>query len=143
MLPRLAVEASLYFARAVWFHQSSKLSASIDDGSRTEDVKVATELLEKVIDLCNQPFQNASQLSSAAEVSIKLLRQEWYEAVSSEVFTSISKQWSVGKAGSQRTQVTGITASRGHPVRNSVYFQRKCSRLDVWHQNLSLAALLR
>jgi hypothetical protein len=46
------------------------LSDNSDDGKATEYVNEARELLERAVELCKQPFQNAKQLKMAAEESI-------------------------------------------------------------------------
>ncbi|RMZ85019.1 hypothetical protein DV738_g273, partial [Chaetothyriales sp. CBS 135597] len=90
-LPKLAVEASLYFARVTRLYQSSGLSDNSSDGKATEYVNEARDFLEKAIELCKQPFQNAEQLKMAAEESIKLLGREWYEKVTAEELASIKQ----------------------------------------------------
>jgi hypothetical protein len=121
-LPKLAVEASLYFARIVRLYRYSGLSDNSDDGKATEYVNEARELLEKAVELCKQPFQNAKQLKMAAEESIKLLGREWYEAVTSEELASI-KQAMVGGAGGIATHSGHwYNCINGHPVRIFCFF---------------------
>lgn len=59
----------------------------------------ARELLEKALELCKQPFQNAEQLKMAVEESIKLLGREWYEAVTSEELAAIKQAMVSGPGG--------------------------------------------
>ncbi|KAI1914221.1 hypothetical protein LOZ65_005667, partial [Ophidiomyces ophidiicola] len=88
-LPKLAVEASLYFARIARLYRGSALSANSSDEKVIE--KEARELLEQALELCKQPFQNSEQLRVAAEESIKLLRREWHEVVTSEELATIKQ----------------------------------------------------
>ena len=52
---------------------SSGLSGYEDDGKATQYANEARELLDKAVELCNEPFQNAKQLKTAAKKSIKLV----------------------------------------------------------------------
>lgn len=114
-LPKLAVEASLYFAHVVRLHRSAGLSTDTDQG-KTEHTLDARELLEKAIDLCKQPFQNADQLRSAAEESIRLLRKEWYEELSPDELTSIKHAMVTGPGGIATHSGHWYKCAKGHPV---------------------------
>ncbi|KAF2175098.1 NFX1-type zinc finger-containing protein 1 [Zopfia rhizophila CBS 207.26] len=114
-LPKLAVEASLYFARIAQLYQSSRLSDNSDKEKATEYVKEARELLEKALELCKQPFQNAEQLKKAAEESIKLLRREWYEAVTPEELATIKQAMVSGPRGIATHSGHWYNCVNGHP----------------------------
>lgn len=114
-LPKLAVEASLYFARIAWLYQSSGLSDNSDKEKATEYVKEARELLEKALELCKQPFQNVEQLKKAAEESIKLLRREWYEAVTPEELAAIKQAMVSGLQGIATHSGHWYNCVNGHP----------------------------
>ncbi|KIW10744.1 hypothetical protein PV08_10043 [Exophiala spinifera] len=113
-LAKLAVEASLYFARIVRLYRSCRLAKS-DSGASEDYSKQARELLEQAVELCKQPFQNAEQLRAAAEESIKLLQREWYEAVSSEELDAIKRAMVSGPGGIATHSGHWYNCIRGHP----------------------------
>lgn len=114
-LPKLAVEATLYFARIAWLYQSSGLSDNSDKEKATEYVKEARELLEGALELCKRPFQNAEQLKKAAEESIKLLRREWYEVVTPEELAAIKQAMVSGLRGIATHSGHWYNCVNGHP----------------------------
>ncbi|KIW22051.1 uncharacterized protein PV07_12556 [Cladophialophora immunda] len=114
-LPKLAVEASLYFARIVQLYRSSGLSGCNDDGKATRYANEARELLGKAVELCDQPFQNAEQLKTAAEESIKLLGREWYEPVTSAELASIKQAMVGGSKGMATHSGHWYNCINGHP----------------------------
>ncbi|KAF1993893.1 NFX1-type zinc finger-containing protein 1 [Amniculicola lignicola CBS 123094] len=114
-LPKLAVEASLYFARIAWLYQSSGLSDNSDKEKATEYVQEARGLLEKALELCKQSFQNAEQLKKAVEESIKLLRREWYEAVTPEELAAIKQAMVNGPTGIATHSGHWYNCVNGHP----------------------------
>lgn len=75
-LPKLGIEASIYYARIARPYESHCRSAKIDVEQAFEYVKIARKLLKKVRVLCEQSFQNADFLRNAVEESSKLLRKE-------------------------------------------------------------------
>jgi hypothetical protein len=75
-LPKLAIEASLFYANITQSFDSSYHSAKAGVDRAASYVKMAKELLDKAQELCRQPFQNAEILRSAIEESISLLRKE-------------------------------------------------------------------
>ncbi|KAK5189250.1 hypothetical protein LTR47_011248 [Exophiala xenobiotica] len=115
MLPKLAVEASLYFAHGVSLRQSAGLSIGIDQARTTQYAQDARDLLEKAMDLCNLPFQNADQLRAAAEESVKLLRREWYEELSPEELASIKQAMVTGPGGFATHSGHWYNCVKGHP----------------------------
>lgn len=118
-LPKLAVEGSLYFARIARLYRASGLSNG--DEKLTEYVNEAIELLGKAVEHCRQPFQNAQQLKMAAEQSIKLLRDKWYEAVTSEELASIKRAMVSGPGGIATHSGHWYNCANGHPVRFSPF----------------------
>ncbi|ORY07796.1 NFX1-type zinc finger-containing protein 1 [Clohesyomyces aquaticus] len=113
-LPKLAVEASIYFATIARLYRSSGLSDE-DQNKATGFVDEAKELLEKAQDLCKQPFQNAEQLGKAVEENIKLLRREWYEKVTEEELAEIKKAMLSGPKGIATHSGHWYNCANGHP----------------------------
>ena len=112
-LPKLAVEASLYFARVARLYRAGNTG----DGKATEYVDEARELLETALELCKQPFQNVEQLKVAVEDIIKLLGRNLYEAVTSEELTSIKNAMVSGSQGIATHSGHWYNCINGHPVR--------------------------
>lgn len=124
-LPKLAVEASLYYARVARHYRSSSLSTNDDDkkdtAKATEYVNEARDLLEKALELCQRPFENAEQLKKAVEESIKFLGKEWYEAVTAEELASIKQAMVGGSRGLATHSGHWYNCSNGHPVRIELF----------------------
>jgi hypothetical protein len=57
-LPKLAVEASLYFARIAWLYHSSGLCDNMNRENATEYILEARGMLENSLEICKQPFLN-------------------------------------------------------------------------------------
>jgi len=126
-LPKLAVEASLYFARIVRPYRSSRLSDISGDKKAIEYVNEARELLDQAVELCKQPFQNARHLKMAVEESIKLLGREWYEAVTSDELDSVKQAMVSGPGGLATHSGHWYNYINGHPVSKILVSRRTFS----------------
>ncbi|KEF56836.1 uncharacterized protein A1O9_07026 [Exophiala aquamarina CBS 119918] len=120
-LPKLAVEVSLYYARVARLYRGSGLCN--DNNNDKNDIRTATEyvndakgLLEKALELCKQPFENAEQLKKAVEETTKFLGKEWYEAVTAEEFATIKQAMVNGSRGIATHSGHWYNCSNGHPV---------------------------
>lgn len=102
-LPRLVVEASLYFARIARIWQT--IGSEQRELASKYHAK-AKKLLTEAKVLCGKGFRDADTLSVAVDKSLKLLRREWYEEVSSAELEAIKKAM-VGRLG-------GIATHSGH-----------------------------
>src|SRR6202034_3078116 len=80
-LPKLSVEARIYYAKAARSYQSYCRSNTTDIENAAKHVNIAKTLLEKAKEMCTQPFQI---LGDAVEEMTKLLGREWYEVVTPE-----------------------------------------------------------
>lgn len=110
-LPKLAVEATVFYASIARAFQSFRHSAAeIRTDRSTEYVEIARELLAEAQELCKNPFQDVDILREAVDKCIKLLRKPWYEEVSAEEIASIKAAMVSGPGGIVPTPVTGITA---------------------------------
>jgi hypothetical protein len=115
-LPKLAIEASLFYANIAQSFESSCHSAKTGVDRAASYVKMAKELLDKAQELCRQPFQNAEILRSAVEESISLLRKEWYEEVTAEEIMAIKSAMVSGSGGIATHSGHWYNCENGHPV---------------------------
>ncbi len=115
-LPKLAVEAILYFARTARSNEAycQSLKMSIEESS--DYVEVAKEVLMWAKELCAQPFQNAKSLEIAVDESIKLLRKSWYEEVTAEELAAIKQAMIGGSRGFATHSGHWYNCINGHPV---------------------------
>ncbi|RYP08152.1 hypothetical protein DL764_002059 [Monosporascus ibericus] len=99
-LPKLAVEASLYYARIARLFETSGLSNPKDRAMATKYDEKAKTLLEGAEKLCERGFRNANTLLQAVNESLKLLQKEWYEEVTAEELEAIKKaMFAIGECG--------------------------------------------
>jgi hypothetical protein len=105
-LPKLGVEASLYFAGIARPYERYCRSAKTSIDKESEHIESARAILEKAKEKCTQRFENADKLLEAVEESIRLLRKEWYEEVTAEEIAAIKaamvalvqlRKWSSGE----------------------------------------------
>jgi hypothetical protein len=66
-LPKLSVEARIYYARVAHSYQSYCRSNMTDIDNAAKHVNIAKTVLEKAKEMCTQPFQNADILGDAVE----------------------------------------------------------------------------
>ena len=116
-LPKLAVEATLYYARMARPYQSYCRLVEAEVELASENVKTAKELLESAKDLCKQPFQSAKELNTAVEQSLKMLGKEWYEKVTPEELAAIKHAMVSGSQGINTHSGHWYNCENGHPVR--------------------------
>ena len=115
-LPKLAVEATLYYARMARPYQSYCRLVEAEVELASENVKTAKELLESAKDLCKQPFQSAKELNTAVEQSLKMLGKEWYEKVTPEELAAIKHAMVSGSQGINTHSGHWYNCENGHPV---------------------------
>ena len=115
-LPKLAVEATLYYARIARSYGTSTLTDEKEKEQASTYRDKAKHLLEEARDLCKQPFQNADKLALAVEDSIKMLRREWYEEVTPEELAAIKQAMVSGSRGIATHSGHWYNCERGHPV---------------------------
>jgi len=83
-LPKLGVEASLYYAGIVRSYESCCRANEVDINKASEQINIAKTMLEKAREMCAQGFENADNLLRAVEGLIKMLRKKWYEEINAE-----------------------------------------------------------
>src|SRR2546423_1648423 len=115
-LPKLCVEASLYYATVAQSYRSFGSATNTDVGKKGEYVKTARELLEQACELCDQKFQNAELLRQAVDACIKRLGREWYEKVTPEEMTTIKAAMVGGARGIATHSGHWYNCRNGHPV---------------------------
>jgi len=116
-LPKLAVEASLYFARIARRFETSGLSNPEDRKMAIGYHEKAEILLLRAEKLCEQGFRDADTLLQAANELLKLLQKEWYEEVTAEELDAIKKAMISGPRGIAAHSGHWYNCANGHPVR--------------------------
>ena len=115
-LPKLGVEASLYYAGIVRPYESSCRATNVDIDKASKNINIAKAMLERAKEMCVQAFENADNLFRAVEESIKLLRKEWYEEVSAEEIAAIKAAMVSGSEGIATHSGHWYNCANGHPV---------------------------
>ena len=117
-LPKLGVEASLYYAGTAPSYESYCRATKNDDDIKyaSEQVNFAKELLNKARNQCALGFQNATALCEAVEASIRLLGREWYEEVTAEEMAAVKKAMVTGSQGIVTHSGHWYNCTNGHPV---------------------------
>jgi hypothetical protein len=98
-LPKLAVEASLCFARITRHHETFGPSDSKDREIAANYHEKAKALLEEAEKLCEKGFKDAKSLLRVLKDSLKLLQKEWYEDITAEECDAIRKAMVSGPQG--------------------------------------------
>jgi hypothetical protein len=115
-LPKLGVEACLYYATIAQSHRSFGSATNTDIRKTSECVKTAQELLEQARELCSKRFQNADSLREAVDASIRQLGKEWYEDVTTEEVAAIKAAMVGGPGGIATHSGHWYNCQNGHPV---------------------------
>jgi hypothetical protein len=115
-LPKLGVEASLYFAGIARLYESYCHSTKFDIDKASEQVNIAKSMLEKAKEMCARGFENADKLLEAVEESIKLLGKEWYEEVTADEMVAIKTAMVSGPGGIAAHSGHWYNCANGHPV---------------------------
>jgi hypothetical protein len=115
-LPKLSVEARIYYARVAHSYQSYCRSNMTDIDNAAKHVNIAKTVLEKAKEMCTQPFQNARILGDAVEEMMKLLGREGYEMVTPEELAAIKAAMVSGPRGIATHSGHWYNCANGHPV---------------------------
>jgi len=115
-LPKLGVEASLYYAGIVRPYESYCRATKVDVDKASEQINIAKAMLEKAREMCAQGFENADNLLSAVEESIRMLQKEWYEEVNAEKIAAIKAAMVSGSEGIATHSGHWYNCANGHPV---------------------------
>lgn len=113
--PKLAVEATLHYASLIQLLGSSGLFNEEGREKLTRYQEIARALLEKAVELCEEPFLGAAMQRQAVERLAKLFGKEWYEAVSKEELEEIKKAMVSGSRGIATHSGHWYNCVNGHP----------------------------
>ena len=130
-LPKLSVEATLYYARVVHSYESYCHAAKKKTERASGYVETAKELLENAEELCSQPFENADGLRRAVDETNKLLGKAWYEAVTAEELAAVKNAMVRGPTGIATHSGHWYNCANGHPV-SSLFPFLPCRTLIEW-----------
>jgi hypothetical protein len=114
-LPKLAVEAILYFSRIARLLNVSDLCPNEHRKTAKEYKSAAEKCLERAAQLCTQPFQGAKELAHAVEHASRLLGKEFYEEVSKEEIDAIKQAMVSGRGGIATHSGHWYDCENGHP----------------------------
>ena len=115
-LPRLGVEARLYYARVAQSYEPYCRSMGINAESASKNVKNAKELLQDAQRLCERSFENAKGLSIAVQQTMNIVGREWYEEVAPEELATIKNAMVSGSRGMSTHSGHWYNCANGHPV---------------------------
>jgi hypothetical protein len=115
-LPKLAVEAALYYSRVARLVASSGLLKPEDMSKVQQYRETAKQLLKKAAKLCEQPFKDAEKLAQAVEHSERLLGKEFYTEVTKEEIEAIKEAMVSGARGIATHSGHWYKCVNGHPV---------------------------
>lgn len=114
-LPKLVVEASLYYARIAQLFETAGLSDPKDREVATDHHEKAKDLLKEAEKLCKQGFRDADTLLQAVTESLKLLRKGWYEELTAEELEAIKRAMVSGPRGIATHSGHWYNCVNGHP----------------------------
>lgn len=118
-LPKLAVEACIYYANIAQLYHSQAYS-TVQPGSAKASggqyFDKAKGLLEKAEQLCACPFQNVESLLVAVQAMSKLFQSERYEEVTAEEINAIRAAMVSGPRGIASHTGHWYNCENGHPV---------------------------
>ena len=115
-LPKLGVEARLYYARTARSYEFYCRSMKTNVNQASTYVKDAKAMLEDAEELCKRPFGNAEGLRRAVRESVKLLGKEWYEDVTAEELDAVKAAMVSGPQGINTHSGHWYNCANGHPV---------------------------
>jgi hypothetical protein len=125
-LPKLAVEATLYYARIAHAFSSSGLAKDMDRTKATEYRNTAKLLLDNAKQLCTRAFRDRDTLLQAISSSRKLLDREFYEEISAEEMALIKQAMVSGRNGIATHSGHWYKCVNGHPVSLLPRFKVSC-----------------
>ena len=115
-LPKLAVEASVFYASIARLFESFCHSSKMNLEKPAIHSAIAKQLLEEAQEVCKQQFQNAESLRNAVENSIRLMKKQWYEEVTAEEIDDIKAAMVGGSQGIATHSGHWYNCQNGHPV---------------------------
>ncbi|KAF3035032.1 hypothetical protein E8E12_006473 [Didymella heteroderae] len=110
--PKLAVEATLYYAHIARLLGISGAPATSKAAEYRETAKVLLEEAEK---MCERAFQGRDQLRVGIEQSLRLLGREFYAEVTKEEIDAIKRAMVSGRGGIATHSGHWYNCENGHP----------------------------
>ena len=98
-LPKLDVEARLFYSRAVRLYNISTFGREDGETRGVGYVNTARTHMKGAIELCRQPFLNVDELRTVAEEMERALGKEWYEPVSAQELEAVKSAMVNGSHG--------------------------------------------
>ncbi|KAH7414422.1 hypothetical protein DE146DRAFT_673990 [Phaeosphaeria sp. MPI-PUGE-AT-0046c] len=114
-LPKLAVEATLYYSRIA--RALSALGTAKDEDRKIVEKfrQTSKDLLGKATELCELPFRGARCLAEAVDKSLKLLGRDFYAEVTKEEIEAIKRAMVGGPGGIATHSGHWYNCANGHP----------------------------
>lgn len=114
--PKLAVEATLYYAHIARLLSASSAPVAAKAAQYCESAKTLLEEAEK---MCENAFQGRDQLKEGIEQFIRLLGREFYAEVTKEEIEAIKRAMVSGRGGIASHSGHWYNCENGHPVSSS------------------------
>lgn len=134
-LPKLAVEACIYYADIARLYQSQIPRAVVQRGSATTSAvqyfDKAKELLEKAEELCAHQFQDVKPLLAVVQQLAELFKGDRYEQITSEEIAAIKAALVSGPRGIASHSGHWYNCENGHPV-SRLYMPCCSMRFLIW-----------
>jgi hypothetical protein len=115
-LPKLAVQATLYYAQIFHVSNPTKIDNENDRKNVAKLHETAKDMLAKARKLCEQPFNGAPAFSVAIERYLSLLGKEFYEEVTKAELDAIKKAMLGGRQGIATHSGHWYNCINGHTV---------------------------
>lgn len=116
VLPKLAVDAILYYAQIAKLLGTSGITEPEDREQATKYHNTAQSLLEEATELCKHSFRYAANKLQAVNQLTKLLRKERYEDVTAEKLAPIKEPMVAGSHGIATHSGHWCNCVNGHQV---------------------------
>ncbi|KAM5490751.1 hypothetical protein McaMca56_007903 [Microsporum canis] len=114
-LPKLAVEASLFYASIARSFEYLCRSSKTNLDAAEAYIGTAKQMLEKAHEICQLRFHNAEGLRAIVEESIASMKKEWYEEVTSAEKEAIKAAMLSGPRGIATHSGHWYNCANGHP----------------------------
>ncbi|KAG8531640.1 uncharacterized protein KY384_003271 [Bacidia gigantensis] len=115
-LPKLDVEARLFYGRDVRLYNGSTFGGEDGETRGGEYVNAARFFIEGAIELCRQPFHIVDVLRTVAEEVQRALGREWYDPVSAQELEAGKSAMVSGSHGLATHSGYWYNCHNGHPV---------------------------
>ncbi|KAH9865451.1 hypothetical protein J1614_009035 [Plenodomus biglobosus] len=114
-LPKIAVEATLYYARIAQLFGSSGLAADTDRANAKAYRDTSKHLLKDAKQLCENKFRDSDALHQAIVYTTEMLSKDFYETVSKAEMDMIKQAMVSGKGDIATHSGHWYKCAKGHP----------------------------